>query len=304
MTDSIERIRAKCESIKQRRKAFLDKLMELQTTLSEALFEIDIYAHSNDLTLKMTGQDDWIYGHLFYSNGKLKIAYRNTYNDLVDSMNGVHKDEYEFTVKDLNSSPVEWLEKLSTDRGIKSLLSSVEKSLASIEESSISSTRTLEETINSQSLVIFEDATEELISMLDESIHDDWLKARNVMLSDPQESITRSSSYLESVCRMILNDLSIPLPNTLTITSLINSVVKELGLSDDERSGTNLKQLYGGVKSIVQAIGAMRTHFGTAHGSNAGDYVVSESEARLINDAAAAISVFLLKRYKMRNLIG
>jgi len=99
---------------------------------------------------------------------------------------------------------------------------------------------------------------------------------------------------------MILTETGEPLPNRMDITSLIGAAVKALELSDDPEANTDLKQLFGGIKSIFQAVGAMRTHFGTAHGATPGDYVPKEHYARLINDASATASTYLLRRLKQR----
>ena len=86
----------------------------------------------------------------------------------------------------------------------------------------------------------------------------------------------------------------------MTMAQLIGAAVKALDLSDNSEANTDLKQLFGGIKGIFQAIGSMRTHFGTAHGFTPGDYVAQEHYARLINDASATVSTYLLRRLKQK----
>lgn len=128
-----------------------------------------------------------------------------------------------------------------------------------------------------------------------------WLKARISIQSDPADSITRSSSYLESVCRLILDELNVDLPNKKDITNLIGRAVKALGLSDDPIANEDLQKLFGGIKSIFQSVVSMRTHFGSAHGFSPGDYMAPEHYARLINDASATAITYLLRRLKSKH---
>jgi len=296
----IEKIHSRSSNIRDQRDAFVSKLVELNKTLSEALNGIDVLAKSGKESLEMIGPDDWIYGYLSFSSGELKVVYRSTEDDFHDAMSQLPEEYQSYQSKSIRSCPVTWLESLSSEKQINILLSNIEKSLESIENNTIVSIESLNGALDSQS----EDISHETINALREASTDElikvWLKARSSIQSDPADSITRSSSYLESVCRMILTETGEPLPNRMDITSLIGAAVKALELSDDPEANTDLKQLFGGIKSIFQAVGAMRTHFGTAHGATPGDYVPKEHYARLINDASATASTYLLRRLKQR----
>lgn len=294
----VERIKAKSNKIKENRKHFFDKLKQLQGDLSGALEGIEVFAISNDVRLEMLSEDDWIYGHLSYSNGKIDIASRSTEDDFVDSMDKVPYDYRSYGVKELDTCPIRWLERLSTEKTINNLLKSIDNSLDTIQDESQTSIKSLEAVLESQSNIISDDAINVLKEFDDDNLHRDWLKARSMIQIDPSDSITRTSSYLESVCRKILVDQNEKLPNKLNIANLIGSAVKSLNLSDNGEAGKDLRQLVGGVKSIFQSIGALRTHFGTAHGANPNDFEIDQHSARLVSDAAAAVSVFLLQRYK------
>lgn len=296
----IEKIKNRSENIKNQRNTFVTKLEELNNILSESLSEIDLWAQSAKETLQMIGPDDWIYGHLSFSDGKLEVVYRSTEDDFHDSLNQI-PDEYQIVQsKSIKSCPIEWLEKLSTEKPINSLLSNIEKSLASIESDTMGSIDSLTKALNSQSEEIANETTNELKNSNTDELLRAWLKARNSIQLDPADSITRTSSYLETVCRLVLKETNKPLPNKKDITSLIGAAVTALDLSDNSEANNDMKQLFGGVKSIFSAIGSMRTHFGTAHGFTPGDYVAPEHYARLVNDAAATVSTYLLRRMKQK----
>lgn len=297
---SIDRIRAKSAHVKASRKCFYETLEELQKILADALSDIDVYAQSKNVTLETTSPDDSVYGHLYFSQGKLKIAYRTTEDDFNDSMNNVPNEDWSYGVKDLAGCPIGWLERLSGKRAIDSFMTNMERAIESLEEDSGESINVLELALNSQSNKVSGSLVEELKKNEDNNLHRAWLKARNQIQIDAADSINRTSSFLESICRMILLELSEPLPNKKDISNLISATVKALGLSENKEADNDLKQLVGGVKSIFQSVGSLRTHFGTAHGSSPGEYEVNESHARLASDASAAVSNFLLHRYKQK----
>lgn len=300
MSGLLEKIKRRSSNIKEQRDAFVSKLVELNETLSESLDGIDVWAQSGKESLQMIGPDDWVYGYLSFSNGELKVTYRSTEDDLDDTMNQVPEEYQSYKSKNIQSCPVTWLEKLSSESQVNKLLSNIEKSLESIEDNTVGSIESLNNALDSQS----EEISNETIEALRESSADElikvWLKARSSIQSDPADSITRSSSYLESVCRLILTETGEALPNKIDVTNLVGAAVRVLDLSDDSEANRDLKQLFGGIKSIFQAVGTMRTHFGTAHGFAPGDYVPNEHYARLVNDASATASTYLLRRLEQK----
>lgn len=298
MTISIEDIKSIASDVKLSRSSFLTKLKELNNNLSKVLEGVDIYGCSNSLELETIGPDDWVYGFIYYKNGKLKVSYRTTIEDHQDLMNNI-PDEYQtFNVSELDECHIGWLEKLASENPLHELMKSIHTELLQIHKNSLTSIQNLDKTLALQSKTLSDDLSIELKELDSTKLLLDWHKARNKVHSEPSESITRSSSYLESVCRLILNELSISLPKTLTITNLIQEVTNAIKLSNDDRANKDLVQIIGGVKSIFSGIGSMRTHFGTAHGSSPGDYEIDENYAELVNNAAACVSIYILQRYK------
>jgi hypothetical protein len=298
----IEQIKNRSDNIKSQRTIFVPKLEELNNLLSKALSGIDALAYSNSEELAMVGPDDHIYGHLCFSEGALKVFYRSTEDDYHDNINRVPEEHQTMRTKSIKSCPIEWLEKLSSEKQINYLLSSIDKCLISIESNTIGSIDSLNKALDSQSEEISQETTNALKETGSDELLRAWLKARSFIQLDPSDSITRSSSYLESVCRLVLQETGKPLPTKNDMTSLIRSAVNALALSDNSEADNDLRQLFGGIKSIFQAVGAMRTHFGTAHGFTPGDYVAQEHYARLINDASATASTYLLRRLREKKL--
>jgi hypothetical protein len=295
----IETIKAKSAQIKEKRQQFLAKLLDLQKTLAAATEDVSIYAQSKSIDLQMIGPDDWIYGRLTYGNGTVKIAHRSTEDDYIETMRGVEDYSQTFKVQKMEGVPIEWLEKLSSEEIITSLLNDIKKQLDDVSGKTNMSMAALDKVLSTQSCMISDGVINELKIIKDESLHRDWLKARNQIQIDPSDSIARSSSYLESVCYKILNDLNIPLPNDKDVEHLIGEVVKNVPFFQSRDAENDFKKLFKGIKTIFQAIGTLRTHFSTAHGSIPGSQKLDEDCARFVSDAAGAVSVFVLKRYKL-----
>lgn len=300
MAALIEEIKSRSSSINAQRNVFLLKLERLNSTLAESLNGIDLYARSAKESLEIIGVDDWIYGYLVFSQGRLEVRYRSTEDDYQDFMNQVPEEYQSYQSKELKLCPITWLEKLSSEAQINRILSEINTSLEYIEKNTTNSLESLNKALDSQSEEIANETTHALREVESDELIRYWIKARSCIQLDPEESITRSSSYLESVCRLILNKLEVSLPDNKDITSLIGAAVRALELSENSEANRDLQQLFGGIKSIFQSIGAMRTHFGTAHGITPGDYAPKEDYARLINDAAATASTYLLRRFKKK----
>lgn len=216
---AIERIKAKCSTIKAKRLQFYEKLEELQNALREAAVDVDVYARSENSNLGSIGPDEWVYGYLSFGKGELTVAYRTTDEDFSDSIAKIPDEYRSYNIKELSVCPIEWLETLSSKNSISSLMSNLESSIDAMEESAIKSVNSLDRTLSWQSNKIYEDSFKEIKELNDDNLHRAWIKARNQIFTDPAESITRTSSYLESVCRKIHDDLSETLPTKKDIQS-------------------------------------------------------------------------------------
>lgn len=297
MSSPLERLRSKSNILKSKRSVVLAKLFELEKSLTDAFEGLKIYGQSKDATLSQEDRDDWTYGHLYFSNGELKLAYRSTQEDYFDAMNKVPEEHQGYSIKHISMCSAEWLEKLTVEKVIDSLTKNLEEHLDEMNDTADQSILMMAKVFESQAAQLNSD-TVDALKHFDSDLIKVWSTAHSLITIEPADSITKSSSYIESICKKILADLSTSLPNKQDMTSLINECVKALGLSEDSEADNDLKPLVSGIKSICQSIGTMRTHFGTAHGSSPGAYRVNEHYARLINNAAATISVFLIQRHK------
>lgn len=224
--------------------------------------------------------------------------------DIEDSLEHIPVDWRTYSIQELSSAPIEWLESLSSEESLNSLLEDLASQLDDMELPANNYT-VIDKMLNSESNLIFKHTTKVLQETDDHNLYGSWLKARNCIQTDPADSITRTCSYLEAVCKKILSDLEQPQPVRRDISSLIAETMKVLNLSPDEQVNDDLKRLLGNVKGIFSAIGSLRTHFGSAHGAAPGSYELNGDHARLLNDIGGALSGFLftLSKGKLNNNI-
>jgi len=291
---SIDDIRAKATIIKSKRGEVYRKLQQLESELKEALQGIPIYAQSRQITLQSISPDDGIYGYLCWSLEKLAIAYRSTEDDFEDAYNYAPDEYRSFTEKELASSQIEWLEILSSEKVINSLLDNIKTKLENMEEQTNNYT-VIDKILNTESAIISKQIAEELKTIGDKNLFTIWIKARNCIQTDPSDSITHTCSYLEAVCRKIVSDLDKPQPTQKDISSLIGFVIKNVHISSDKLASEELNMILGNIKGILGAIGRLRTDFGSAHGIAPGKTKLGEEQARFINDIGGAVSNYLLK---------
>lgn len=120
--------------------------------------------------------------------------------------------------------------------------------------------------------------------------------AREAMRDGKFDSaITRGNSCLESVMRIILDQLGASLPNKLQVTDLWKAVRSALKLEQCDSTGA-VTDLLNSLAGVVGKLGGMRNALGDAHGKGAFPPAVSESFAELALNCAATLSTMLIRR--------
>jgi len=129
--------------------------------------------------------------------------------------------------------------------------------------------------------------------------------------SDPEDAVTSACSVVESVCRSVLVELELPLPPKKDVQGLYQAVREPLGLTPDKQGvadeiANDVRTILGGLNSVVNGVGALRTHGGDAHGRERGYRRIDPRIARLAIHSASTVSLFLVetwqKKYPARQL--
>lgn len=127
------------------------------------------------------------------------------------------------------------------------------------------------------------------------SIEAEFARAIGQLDRDPCAAITAASSIIEALCKTYIETFGLELPNVQTITPLWRTVQLHLGLNVDPTLRDDQKRILQGLASIVDGIGAYRTHIGSAHGRGVAPPTIQVSEARLAVNASHTLVTFVME---------
>lgn len=116
--------------------------------------------------------------------------------------------------------------------------------------------------------------------------------------SDPHAAITASCSIIESLCKTYIETFQLAFPSKQTVMPLWKTVQQNIGLSIDPTLQEDQKKILQGLASIVDGIGAYRTHIGSAHGRGLTPPTIHPSEARLAINASHSLVTFIMERWQ------
>lgn len=139
-----------------------------------------------------------------------------------------------------------------------------------------------------------------------DTVSRDLDRALTSIAEDPEDAVTAACSVLESVCRSILIELKLDLPDKKDIQGLYKAVREPLGLAPDktdvaEEIATDVRTILGGLNTVVQGIGSLRTHAGDAHGRERGFRRIDSRIARLAIHSASAAAIFLIETWELKH---
>lgn len=293
MTTRKEALQRMSQQVLETRSEVRTGLEIVEKELREALNGLSLYVTGKKIVLGMVDEDDWEYARLNFDGSNLRILTSTTHED---GHNYGTAREGEMTVRYIGDfKDDEKLIKVASRDSINSLWIAVEEAVSEMLGEAKGSARLLSEFSDIQSESIHKDLSD---LMNGNYFEKQWVKARLAIDTDASDSLTRTTQFLESVCRHYLEKRKIPLGNKKTITDFINAVVADfppLKFPNGEDHTADIKAFFGGIKGISQSAGALRTHLGTAHG---GDKTANADEARLSNNLAGAVAIYILEKLK------
>ena len=131
-------------------------------------------------------------------------------------------------------------------------------------------------------------------------IEDEFNRAHRSVDADPPAAVTAACAIVEALCKAYLAEQGIPLPPNQTIKPLWSVVSKDLKLSPESVEDDDLKRILSGLTSVIDGIGAYRTHAGSAHGHSKKKYKVAPRHARLAVHAAHTLCLFVMETWQAR----
>lgn len=124
--------------------------------------------------------------------------------------------------------------------------------------------------------------------------------------NDPEDAVTAACSAVESVCRSVLIELGLDLPAKQDITGLYKAVRNPLGLSPQRSDlpgqiADDVRKVLSGLSTMIEGIGALRTHAGDAHGRERGFARIDARIARLAIHSASTATLFIIETWQRKH---
>ena len=129
------------------------------------------------------------------------------------------------------------------------------------------------------------------------SVEAEFARAIGQLERDPHAAITASSSIIEATCKIYIETFGLEMPANQTVMPLWRTVQGHLRLNLDPTLRDDQKRILQGLASIVDGVGAYRTHIGSAHGRGVSPPTLEVSEARLAVNASHSLVIFIMERW-------
>lgn len=195
--------------------------------------------------------------------------------------------------------PTRWLEALFTDEVVGSLIKSIGGDDLDDKEAKLDGTLSaVRAMLSSESAAIDAEMVDGLATTDDENLSRLWRDAAYATHTDSADALTRCSRFLEAVCAKILRERGVVLPKDKSLSPLLKACLETLTWPAEKEAEGDVRQLLGGIHSITNGIGALRTHFGTAHGATSHLPPLDRGYAVFVKQATVAAATFLLDRHQ------
>jgi hypothetical protein len=132
------------------------------------------------------------------------------------------------------------------------------------------------------------------------SVEAEFNRALSNVASNPREAVSAASNILESICKVYIEEEGLDAPAKQDLKPVWTIVRKHLGFDPSTIEDQDLQQILSGLISIVEGIGALRTHASSAHGASPKSYKLESRHARLAVHSAHTVALFILESWQKR----
>ena len=131
-------------------------------------------------------------------------------------------------------------------------------------------------------------------------VHAAWQKALSRRASDPEGAITTARSLLETVCKHVLDETSVPYDESADLPKLWNLCAEELNLAPSQHDEKVFKAILGNCQSVVNHLAAIRNRISDAHGQGRKPVKPKPRHAELAVNLAGTMAAFLVATWQDR----
>lgn len=135
------------------------------------------------------------------------------------------------------------------------------------------------------------------------SIDAEFIRAIANVNSEPREAVSAACNILESIFKVYIDDEGLVKPQKQDLQNVWKVVKEDLGFDPKLVQDDDLKKTLSGILSIVDGIGAFRTHASSAHGEGRKMYKLKPRHARLAIHSAHTIALFVLETWDEKRLL-
>lgn len=128
----------------------------------------------------------------------------------------------------------------------------------------------------------------------------EFKRALSNVESNPREAVSAASNILESMCKVYIDDEKLDKPAKQDLKPVWAIVRKHLGFDPSQVEDQDLQSILTGLISIVDGIGALRTHASSAHGSGRKPYKLEPRHARLAIHSSHTVVLFVLESWQKK----
>lgn len=129
------------------------------------------------------------------------------------------------------------------------------------------------------------------------AIHREFERAMETVDAKPREAVSAASNILESIFKIYIEDNGLTMPDKQDLQPVFKVVRSHLGLDPNSVADLDLQKIITGLFSIVDGIGALRTHAGSAHSEGRKSYKLEPRHARLAVSAAHTVATFVIETW-------
>jgi hypothetical protein len=133
-----------------------------------------------------------------------------------------------------------------------------------------------------------------------ESVQTVWQRALDRRISDPEGAITSARGLLETVCKHILDDLSVRYDDSADLPKLYRLTSESLNIAPSQHTAQVFKQILRGCTSVVEGLASLRNRLGDAHGGGRSHVRPAPRHAQLAVNLAGSMTSFLVATWEAR----
>jgi hypothetical protein len=132
------------------------------------------------------------------------------------------------------------------------------------------------------------------------AIHREFERALDSVEAKPRDAVSAAANILESIFKVYIEDNGLTMPDKQDLQPVFKVVRADLGLDPGRIANDDLRQIISGLFSVVDGIGALRTHASSAHSEGRKGYKLEPRHARLAVNAAHTVATFVMETWDRR----